>query len=267
MPHQKASPIVANPDWWGAQRGRRPASRSRRPRPPPVRPGPASRTAGALPWSPSPAGRGGPSGAGPRTGPLARPGSRTKGRWQSRRTGRSDRARTPVMLKMPSVHHEVDQEHQPGNDAGHRADPAAGPGNDHQRQDRRDDDRQLHPGCRIAQEMRRRVPSGADPPDAPLKGRHPRPPIVPDRPAVHTKWAGTDALRTDDTGVCSGGGPPPVVAGPAPSSAVCVTAAGRTVDRLITARASGGQGPGDPSATGHPCRAMEGTMILVRLDE
>jgi hypothetical protein len=47
---------------------------------------------------------------------------------------------------------DVDEEHQPGDHADDHADPAVGLGNDQQRQDRRYDDRQLHPGVEPVKE-------------------------------------------------------------------------------------------------------------------
>ena len=57
----------------------------------------------------------------------------------------------PVMLEMASVHHVVDQEHQPGDHADHHADPAIGLGNNYQRQDRRHHDRHSHPPAEALQ--------------------------------------------------------------------------------------------------------------------
>jgi hypothetical protein len=56
------------------------------------------------------------------------------------------------VLQIAGVHHVIGQEHQPGDDADHHADPAAGPGNDHQRQDGRHDDRQVHHGVEALEE-------------------------------------------------------------------------------------------------------------------
>jgi hypothetical protein len=52
----------------------------------------------------------------------------------------------PVAVDTDRVHHVVRQEHEPGDDANHNADPPVGLGDHHQRQDCRDDDRHLHPG-------------------------------------------------------------------------------------------------------------------------
>src|SRR5580693_5776957 len=56
------------------------------------------------------------------------------------------------MLAMTDMHQVVDQEHQPGGDADHDADPAIGLWRDDERQDGRHDDRQLHPGVEALQE-------------------------------------------------------------------------------------------------------------------